>query len=102
MPHGRIPHNILGYKLGYNPNPRYHPKTDITEELQCRMQIRLDQTKKNIMQSYHRYKAYYDRKANTAPLETKLRNTAIFLIQKQIIKQQNFRSANSDGADRKQ
>ena len=21
--HGRIPHNILDYKLGYNPNPKY-------------------------------------------------------------------------------
>ena len=26
--HGRIPHNILDYKLGNNPNPRYTPQTD--------------------------------------------------------------------------
>ena len=32
--------------------------------------IRLDQTKKNIIQSYLKYKAYYDRKAKAAPLET--------------------------------
>ena len=68
--HGRIPHNILDYKLGYNPNPRYQPQTDTAGELQRRMQILLDQTKKNIMQSYLRYKAYYDRKAKAAPLET--------------------------------
>ena len=68
--HGRIPHNILDYKLGYNPNPRYPPQTDIAEEIQKRMKILLDQTKKNIMQSYLRYKAYYDRKAKAAPLET--------------------------------
>ena len=68
--HGRIPHNILDYQLGYNPNPRYQPQTDIAEEVQRRMQILLDQTKKNIMQSYLRYKAYYDRKAKAAPLET--------------------------------
>ena len=68
--HGRIPHNILDYKLGYNPNPRYQPQTDIADETQKRMRILLDQTKKNIMQSYLKYKAYYDRKAKAAPLET--------------------------------
>ena len=34
------------------------------------MKILLDQTKKLIMQSYLKYKAYYDRKAKAAPLET--------------------------------
>ena len=68
--HGRIPHNILDYKLGYNSNPRYQPQTGIAEEIQKRMRTLLDQTKKNIMQSYLKYKAYYDRKAKAAPLET--------------------------------
>ena len=68
--HGRIPHNILDYKLGYNPNPKYQPQADVAEEIQKRMKTLLDQTKKNIMQSYLKYKAYYDRKAKAAPLET--------------------------------
>ena len=68
--HGRIPHNILDYKLGYNPNPKYQLHTDVAEEIQRRMRILLDQTKKNIMQSYLKYKAYYDRKAKASPLET--------------------------------
>ena len=34
------------------------------------MKVLLDQTKKNLMQSYLKYKAYYDRKAKTSPLET--------------------------------
>ena len=68
--HGRIPHNILDYKLGYNPNPRYTPQSDIAEEIQRRMEVLNDQTKKNIMQSYLKYKAYYDRKAKAAPLTT--------------------------------
>ena len=68
--HGRIPHNILDYKLGYNPNPRYTPHSDIAEEIQRRMPILKDQTKKNIMQSYLKYKAYYDRKAKAAPITT--------------------------------
>ena len=49
--HGRVPHNILDYKLGYNPNPRYTPQTDIAEEIHCRLEILNDQTKKNIMLS---------------------------------------------------
>ena len=68
--HGRIPHNILDYKLGYNPNPRYQPQTEIAEEIHKRTKILLDQTKKNIMESYPKYKAYYDRKAKAALLET--------------------------------
>ena len=68
--HGRIPHNISDYKLGDNLNPRKQPETDIAEEIHKRMRILIDQTKKNIMQSYIKYKAYYDRKAKAAPLET--------------------------------
>ena len=95
--HGRIPHNILDYKLGYNPNPRYQPQTDIAEEIQKRMRTLLDQTKKNIMQSYLKYKAYYDRKAKAARWRQQI--TAIFLIQKPIHKQRKYHSENSDGVD---
>ena len=42
----------------------------MAEENQKRMEILLDQTKKDIMQSYLKYKAYYDRKPKAAPLET--------------------------------
>ena len=65
--HGRIPHIILDFKLGYNPNSRYQPETEVAEEVQ-RIALLHDQTKKNIMQSYLKYKAYYDRKAKEAPL----------------------------------
>ena len=34
------------------------------------MEILNDQTKKNVMQSYSKYEAYYDRKATAAPLTT--------------------------------
>ena len=68
--HGGMPHHILDYELGYNPNPRYQQQTDIAEEIQKRKKILLGQTKKNIMQSYLKYKAYYDRKAKASPLET--------------------------------
>ena len=68
--HGRIPHYILDFKLGYNPNPRFQPQTEVAEEVQRRIALLHDQTKKNIMQSYLKYKAYNDRKAKASPLTT--------------------------------
>ena len=69
--HGRIPYNVLDHKLGNNPNKNFLPTTEIAEGLQQRTQILIDQTKKNIMQSYLKYKEYYDRKAKAAPLQEK-------------------------------
>ena len=69
--HGHIPYNVLDLKLGNNPNKNFLPTTDFAEELQQRTQILIDQTKKNIMQSYLKYKDYYDRKAKAAPLQEK-------------------------------
>ena len=76
--HGRIPYNILDHKLGLNPNPTILPTTDFAEEFQRRTQILLDNTKKNILQSYLKYKEYYDRKAKASPLK---RNDYCFILQ---------------------
>ena len=69
--HGRIPYNVLDHKLGNNPNKNFLPTTEFAEEVQQRTQILIDQTKKNIMQSYLKYKDNYDRKAKAAPLKEK-------------------------------
>ena len=69
--HGRIPFNVLDHKLGNNPNKNFVPTTEFADEIQQRTQILIDQTKKNIMQSYLKYKDYYDRKAKAAPLKAK-------------------------------
>ena len=69
--HGRIPYNILDHKLGTNPNEQIHPTTEFAEEIQNRTKILIDKTKQNIMQSYIKYKEYYDRKAKAAPLKEK-------------------------------
>ena len=66
---GRVPYIILDHRLGINPIQKILPTTDFAEEFQRRTEILLDKTKKNIMQSYLKYKEYYDRKANAAPLE---------------------------------
>ena len=59
--HGRVPHNILDHKLGLRFNPNTAPTTDFAEELLRRTKILYDKTKKNVMQSYIKYKKYYDK-----------------------------------------
>ena len=82
--HGRIPFNVLDHKLGNNPNKNFVPTTEFADEIQQRTQILIDQTKKNIMQSYLKYKDYYDRKAKAAPLKAK---DYCFLLQPKADKQ---------------
>ena len=69
--HGRVPHNILDHKLGFRFNPNITPTTDFAEELLRRTKILYDKTKKNVMQSYIKYKKYYDKKAEASPLKEK-------------------------------
>ena len=76
--YGLIPYNILDHKLGINPNPKVLPTTDFADEFKRRAQILKDITKKNIMQSYLKYKEYYDRKAKAAPLQ---QNDHCFILQ---------------------
>ena len=76
--HGRIPFNILDHKLGNNPNEQINPTTEFAEEIQNRTKILIDKTKQNIMQSYIKYKEYYDRKAKAAPLKE---NEYCFVLQ---------------------
>ena len=69
--HGRVPHNILDHKLGLRFNPNIAPTTDFAEELLRRTKILYDKTRKNVMQSYIKYKKYYDKKAKALPLKEK-------------------------------
>ena len=67
--HGRLPYIILGHKLGNKANEQIIPTTEFAEEIQNRTKLPIDKTKQNIMQSYIKYKEYYDRKAKAAPLK---------------------------------
>ena len=69
--HGRVPHNILDHKLGLRFNPNAASTTDFAEELLRGTKILNDKTKKNVMQSYIKYKRYYDKKATASPLKEK-------------------------------
>ena len=76
--HERIPYNVLDHKLGNNPNEQIHPTTEFAEKIQNRTKILIDKTKQNIMQSYIKYKEYYDRKAKAAPIKE---NEYCFVLQ---------------------
>ena len=85
--HGRVPHNILDHKLGLRFNPNIAPTTDFAEELLRRTKILYDKTEKNVMQSYIKYKRYYDKKAKASPLKEKdycfiLQPTAVHQVSK--------------------
>ena len=69
--HGRVPHEILGHKLGLRFNPNIPPTTVFAEELLRRTSILYDKTKTNGMQSYIKYKRYYDEKETALPLKKK-------------------------------
>ena len=75
---GRIPYIILDHQLGNNPNEQVNPTTEFAEKIQNRTKILIDITKQNIMQSYIKYKEYYDRKAKAAPLKE---NDYCFVLQ---------------------
>ena len=76
--HGRIPYNVLDHKLENNSNEQINPTTEFAEEIQNRTKILFDKTKQNKMQSYIKYKEYYDRKAKAAPLKE---NEYCFVLQ---------------------
>ena len=69
--HGRVPHNNLDHKLGLRFNSNIAPNTDFAEEFLRRTKIFYDKTKKNVMQSYMKYKRYYDKKAKASSLKEK-------------------------------
>ena len=93
--HGRVPHNILDHKLGLRFNPNIAPTTDFAEELLRRTKILYDKTKKNVMQSYIKYKRYYDKKAKASPLKEK---DYCFILQPKADHQgSKYRSVTPDG-----
>ena len=69
--HGSVPHNILDHKHGLRFNPNTALTTDFAEESLRRTKILYDKTQKNVMQSYMKYKKYYDKKAKASPSKEK-------------------------------
>ena len=67
--HGRIPYSVLDLKLGIRPQQQPIPTSQIAQEVLEQTEMIHQDVRKNIMQVYIKYKAYYDKKANASKLK---------------------------------
>ena len=67
--HGRIPYNILDLKMGIRPHNIPPPDSQIAQDVLDQTEIIFQGARKNSLQAYIKYKAYYDRKANASKLK---------------------------------
>ena len=80
--HGRVPFNALDLKFS-NPLQSRTQDTDLTK-LVDQVNEKYKQVNDNILQAYHKYKRYYDRKAQASPLKG---NDFVFLLNPKITDQ---------------
>ena len=66
---GRIPYNILDLKMGVRPQKTPPPDSQIAQDVLNQTETIFQDVRKNAMQAYIKYKAYYDRKANASKLK---------------------------------
>ena len=67
--HGRITYKILDLKIGIRPQKVPSPDSQIAQYVLEQTETILQDVRKNAMQAYIKYKAYYDRKANASKLK---------------------------------
>ena len=61
--HGRIPYNILGLKLVIRPQKIPVPDPEIAQDVLEQTETIFQDVRRNAMQAYIKYKAYYDKKS---------------------------------------
>ena len=67
--HGRIPYNIFDLKMGIRSQKIPPPDSQIAQEVLEQTETIFRDVRKNAMQAYIKFKAYYDRKANASKLK---------------------------------
>ena len=67
--YGRTPYNVLDLKVGIRPQQQPDPTSQIAKEVLEQTEMIHQGVRKNIMQAYIKYKAYYDKKANASKLK---------------------------------
>ena len=67
--HGRIPYNIPDLKWGIRPQQQPIPNSQIAQKVLEQTEMIHQDVRKNTMQAYLKYKAYYDKKANASKLK---------------------------------
>ena len=70
--HGRVPYNVLYITMGFRPRKTPAPNSQSAVDGLKPTEIIFQDIRENTMQSYIRYKAYYDKKTN--PLKLKKNN----------------------------
>ena len=76
--HGRIPYNILDLKMGIRPQEIPPPDSQIAQDVLEQTETIFQDVRKNTMQAYIKYKAYYDWKAKASKLK---RADYVFILQ---------------------
>ena len=69
MFHGLIPYLILDLKLGIRPQKTSSRDSEIAQDVLEQTEAIFQDVRKNGMQAYIKYKAYYDKKANASKLK---------------------------------
>ena len=67
--HGRIPYNIRDIKLGIRTQKIPSPDSEIAQDVLEQTEMIFQDVRRNAMQAYIKYKAYYDKKANASKLK---------------------------------
>ena len=68
--HGRIPYNIFATKMGIRPQKIPSPDSQIAQDLLEQTELIFQDVRKSAMQTYIKYEAYYDKKANASKLNS--------------------------------
>ena len=69
MFHGRIPYNILDLRMGIRPQIVPSPDLETAQDVLEQTEMIFQDVRRNAMQTYIKYKAYYDKKANASKLK---------------------------------
>ena len=67
--HGRIPYNFVDLKMGIRPQKIPSPDSEIAQDVLEQTKIIFQDVRRNAMQAYIKYKAYYDKEANASKLK---------------------------------
>ena len=69
MFHGRIPINPIDLRFNNKTLPNINSKYDYISEVQSKTLSIFGETKENLIASFNKYRDYYDKNANAAPLK---------------------------------
>ena len=95
---GRIPYKTWDIKLGIRPQQQPIPTSQIAQDVLHQTEMIHQDFRKNSVQSYIKYKAYYDKKANASKLKKQIMYT--FYKRKRIIKGVRLHLQNFGGLTR--